>query len=136
MRATEARSLAHKRQWLVFLCPREGTLGRCGSSQSSGQHILTWFGAIGAEYRKSVHRAATRQGRTGVCVSGSEGPRWLMPRGWGLWRAESSGGLAHLSSFSLKRSGTKEAVQPSQLRKQSLVGSTLDGWTTNVDIRP
>ena len=50
-------------------------------------------------------------------------------------RAQSSAGVAHLSSFSRKRSGTKEAVQPSQLRKQSLVGSTLDGWTTKVDIR-
>ena len=43
--------------------------------------------------------------------------------------------MVHLSSFSRKRSGTKEAVQPSQLRKQSLVGSILDGWTTKVDIR-
>ena len=50
-------------------------------------------------------------------------------------RAESSVGVGHLSSFSRKRSGTKEAVQPSQLRKQSLVGSILDGWTTKVDIR-
>ena len=71
-----------------------------------------------------------------MCVSGGEGPQWLRPWGWGVWRAESAGGLAHLSSFSLKRSGTSEAVQPSQLRKQSLVGSTLDGWTTRVDIRP
>ena len=43
--------------------------------------------------------------------------------------------MVHLSSFSRKRSGTQEAVQPSQLRKQSLVGSILDGWTTKVDIR-
>ena len=48
----------------------------------------------------------------------------------GTWRDR----VTHLSSFSLKRSGTREAVQPSQLRKQSLVGSILEGCTTSVDI--
>ena len=41
----------------------------------------------------------------------------------------------HLSSLSRKRSGMSDAVQPIDVRKVSLVGSSFEGLTTIDDMR-